>query len=380
MLKTGQSHSDIKKIILFTGGGSGGHVLPALTLINELKQRPDVEIRYIGSKLGIEKQLALAQGLKYFEISTGKLRRYFSWENFKDIFRVVKGLFDAGQLIIAAKKDIEKETKKTGDVLVFSTGGFVSVPVAIAGRLLGVKVFIHEQTARAGLANRICGFFAHKVFVSFEDSVQFFCKRKTECSGYPLRRDCFTKTVNPLLISGKNILDIDRPILFITGGGNGSLLLNNLVKNNLPELCKKFRIIHQVGKNFLSEFFPLQNESYYTFDFINVGMIDILKRADVVISRAGAGTVSELLAIGRPSIFIPLPHAQKNEQYFNALEAKNKIGSLILKESELMKIDFIQTLDEFIKAKPIPSTSIALNGLDFLLKKIEMEFLGPKPL
>jgi len=370
VLKTRPSNSG-KKIILFTGGGSGGHVLPALTLISEIKKRPDVEIRYVGSRQGIEKELALAQGLQYFEISTGKLRRYFSWENFKDFFRVFKGLFDAGRVILDAKK--------LGEVLVFSTGGFVSVPVAIAGRLLGVKVFIHEQTARAGLANRICGFFAHRVFVSFEGSMQFFCKRKTECSGYPLRRDCFTKVVNPLLIRGKNILEQDRPVLFVTGGGNGSLLLNNLVKNHLKELCDRFRIIHQVGKNYLAEFGPLQNDRYYTFDFINEGMIDILKRADVVISRAGAGTVSELLAIGRPSIFIPLPHAQKNEQYFNAVEAKNKIGGLILQESELKKINLVETIDQFMKNRRQTAQAQPQNGLDFLLGKIDLEFLGPRP-
>ncbi|MBI2519242.1 MAG: undecaprenyldiphospho-muramoylpentapeptide beta-N-acetylglucosaminyltransferase [Bdellovibrio sp.] len=372
VLKTGQSNSDIKKIILFTGGGSGGHVLPALTLINELRKRQSVEIRYIGSKQGIEKELALSQDLKYFGISTGKLRRYFSWENFKDFFHVIKGLFDARKVILDAKKD----TKAVGDVLVFSTGGFVSVPVAIAGRFLGVKVFIHEQTARAGLANRICGFFAHKVFISFEESAKYFCKKKTEYSGYPLRRDCFDKLVNPLLIKGKNILDTDRSVLLVTGGGNGSLVLNNLVGNNLQKLSTRFRIIHQVGKNFLAQFSPLQNENYYVFDFINEGMIDILKRADLVISRAGAGTVSELLAIGTPSIFIPLPHAQKNEQYYNALEAKNKIGSLIIQESELPNINFMETIDQFMKSRCQNITVQSQNGLDFLLKKIDSEFLG----
>ncbi len=358
----------MKKIILFTGGGSGGHVLPALTIIGELKKQPDVEIRYVGSKQGIEKELAEAQGLIYYGISTGKLRRYFSWENFKDIFRVVKGLFDACALIA--------RTKKEGEVLVFSTGGFVSVPVAIAGRLLGVKVFIHEQTARAGLANRICGFFAHKVFISFEESAQYFCKKKTECSGYPLRRDCFDKNVKPLWIKGKNILETDRPVLFITGGGNGSFLLNALVKKHLAELSARFRIIHQVGKNYLPEFSPLQNDQYYAFDFVRDGMIDVLKRADLVISRAGAGTVSELLAIGRPSIFIPLPHAQKNEQYYNALEAKNKIGSLILEESELKKVNFVETLDKFLKTRASQPSKAIPNGLDFILKKIDLEFLN----
>jgi len=366
--------NDRKKLIVFTGGGSGGHVVPGLTLISVLRNKPGVTIHYIGGHQGIEKELALKNHLPYFSIATGKLRRYLSMENLKDFFRIWKGLIDAWTLL--------SDWKKKYDVLVFSTGGFVSVPVVVVARLLGLRVFIHEQTARAGLANRICGFFAHQVFISFEDSVKYFDKQKTAYSGYPLRPDCFHAGFKPYLVNGYDLLAQDRPLLFITGGGNGSLLLNNLVKNNLAKLTERYRIIHQVGKNFLQEYKKLAGPNYYPFDFINEGMVDILKRADIVVSRAGAGTVAELMAVGRPSIFIPLAIAQKNEQYYNALEAKEKVGSLVVTENELKTIDFVKLIDDFSNHWPDqglkqvrPVKPVIPNGLDFLVNKIEINFL-----
>jgi len=326
-----------KRNIIFTGGGSGGHVMPAVTLIKALKEQGEYDIFYVGGK-GIEKEIISEMSIPYFSISTGKLRRYFSLKNLLDVYKVLVGTLQSLILLL-------KFNKK--DTLVFSTGGFVSIPVVLAAKLLGKTIYVHEQTSRVGLANKIASKLASKVFISFEKSKNFFPIGKTYFSGYPLRDECFIPMVSTFSIRGVEIKDIKRPILFVTGGGNGSLLINNLIKENLTELVKKYYIVHQVGKNFIEEFMELENENYHPVSFIKNEMISYFKAAAVVISRAGAGTVSELLALRKRSIFIPLKIAQKNEQFHNAQEAKLKLDSLILTEDMLKGLDLIAYLNEF---------------------------------
>ena len=173
---------------------------------------------------------------------------------------------------------------------------------------------------------------------------------KTYFSGYPLRDECFTPITSSFSVKGGEIKDIKRPILFITGGGNGSLLVNNLIRKNLPALSNEYFIVHQVGKNYIGEYAKLESENYHPIPFINNNMISYFKAASIVISRAGAGTVSELLALKKRSIFIPLKIAQKNEQYHNAQEAQNLLGSKILSEDMARKIDLKAFLKEFSSA------------------------------
>ncbi len=159
--------------------------------------------------------------------------------------------------------------------------------------------------------------------------------RKIIFSGYPLRDECFEKKIKRNQIFGVYLDQIKKPILFATGGGNGSLFINNLILRNKEELEKDFFIFHQVGKNFKEKFSKLDSLHYKSFDFLNEGMVDLLKVSSVIISRAGAGTVSELVALKKASLFIPLKIAQKNEQFFNADEARKKLGSIIIEEDEL---------------------------------------------
>ncbi|PIP90453.1 MAG: UDP-N-acetylglucosamine--N-acetylmuramyl-(pentapeptide) pyrophosphoryl-undecaprenol N-acetylglucosamine transferase [Bdellovibrionales bacterium CG12_big_fil_rev_8_21_14_0_65_38_15] len=316
------------KHIVFSGGGSGGHVVPAITLIKKL-QSQGFAISYIGSKQGIEKKLIQEQLIPYYEIATGKLRRYFSIQNFIDPFKIVFGVLQAFCLLFPLNR---KQT------LVFSTGGFVSVPVVVAARFLGFKVFIHEQTSRVGLANKIAGKFATKVFVSFEASKKFFKADKVDLSGYPVRDECFDSVIRSKMISKINLEDIKKPILFVTGGGNGSLLLNEAVLKEMKELKEKYFIFHQVGAQFVKDFEKHNDENYQSFGFLTDGMIDLYKSADLIISRAGAGTVCELIALGKASVFVPLKIAQFNEQWHNACEARDKLGSLLFTEDEFKNI------------------------------------------
>jgi UDP-N-acetylglucosamine--N-acetylmuramyl-(pentapeptide) pyrophosphoryl-undecaprenol N-acetylglucosamine transferase len=352
----------MKKRLVFTGGGSGGHVMPALTIIKKINANDEYDVHYFGGIQSIERNLVKEYKLTYHPIHTGKLRRYISVENLKDIFKIVLGFFEALFTLLTFNK-------KT--TLVFSTGGFVSVPVVFAAKCLGIRVFIHEQTSRVGLANKLCSMVADKVFVSFEDSVKFFPKGKTFCSGYPLRDECYTKEVGVVVVNGINLNNQSKPILFATGGGNGSLLLNELIKNNFDELISRFIIVHQVGSNFIDEYSKIKHTDYLPVAFIGREMIDIFKLSTCIVSRSGAGTVCELLALEKKSIYIPLKIAQKNEQYFNALEAKNKLGSIVITENDLNKNSFFDAIQAVGSTNPVQITQ-KQNGLDFLINEIKL--------
>lgn len=335
----------MKNCVVFTGGGSGGHVMPALTLIDYLRlTQPDLAIRYMGSFNGIERELTQKRALAYSPVSSGKLRRYFSIENFIDVFRILKGIADAF-FVLRRKKQHYKKT------VVVATGGFVCVPVAVAAWMLGIPVFLHEQTSKAGLANQIVARFAKLIFISFESSKNYFDSTRTILSGYPLREECYSMAPDYIEIQGRKITQ-DRPLIFITGGGNGSALLNQLVKNSLEGLTTRFMVVHQVGNHFIEEFKSLSSPHYLPLGFINEEMIPLMKMANCIISRAGAGTVSELLAMQKRSIFIPLKIAQKNEQYYNAMEAVKILNSLIIEEDELAHISLLKIIEDFMNESP----------------------------
>lgn len=313
--------------IVFTGGGSGGHVMPALTLIKELEK--DFDIFYIGSYNGIERELANQRNIPYKAIPTGKLRRYFSFQNFTDLFRVLLGIVYSFIYLAGFSKD----------TLVFSTGGFVTVPVVFSAWLQRKQIVLHEQTSRAGLANKISALFANQIFISFEASRLFFPDKKTVFSGYPVKQECFDDKIRIQVPNLFSLDRFDRPLILITGGGNGSSLLNNKIKNNLIYLQKHFYIIHQAGNNFYKEFKQLETPFYRVFSFIGDEMIDLYKSADIIICRAGAGTVSELMTLGKSAIFVPLKIAQKNEQYHNAMESCKIFGSTLFTEDEFADKD-----------------------------------------
>jgi UDP-N-acetylglucosamine--N-acetylmuramyl-(pentapeptide) pyrophosphoryl-undecaprenol N-acetylglucosamine transferase len=351
----------MKRTIIFTGGGSGGHVMPALTLINKLLLEENNSIHYIGGRKSIESELTKDLDVKYFPIFTGKLRRYISIENIIDIFKVMLGTLQSILIMLRFNKN----------TLVFSTGGFVSVPVVVAAKLTGKRIYIHEQTTRVGLANKICSKLADKVFVSFEESLQYFPKDKVEWSGYPLRDECYTDKLMRTKIRDIDVSSNEKPIMFITGGGNGSLLINESIKKNLDDLKSRFVIFHQVGKNFLSEYKEYEDENYKCFDFVGDEMIDLFKASSIVISRAGAGTVCELMAINKASIYIPLKIAQKNEQYHNAMAANESCGAYVFEESQLEEHGLKYAIDQFEKESNRSNSKQQFpNGTDFLLNKI----------
>lgn len=337
------------RAVYFTGGGSGGHVVPARTLIEELKQDSNYSIYYIGGKKGVEADIMPALVSQYFGISTGKLRRYFSWENFKDFLRVGKGLFDAWKILINAPKDS----------LVFSFGGFVSVPTVLAAKLCGLEVFLHEQTTRAGLANKIAAKVASKIFLSFESSKMFYPEDKSILSGYPIRERFFHGPWHDQVEIEGHLINLKaRPTLFITGGGNGAECLNRIVTKHLEDLLKTFQIVHQVGGANIEKYRALATNGYYPIAFVQDQMIDLMKNSTTVVARAGAGTVSELMALGKKAVFIPLAIAQKNEQFHNAMEAKERNGSIVIEEKDVDAIDWVELFKSFL----VPTSAQATTG------------------
>ncbi len=355
-------------LIFFCGGGSGGHVIPALTLIKEIKEKNDqLEIRYIGSKTGIESRLIPENNINYCAISTGKLRRYLSFENIIDLFKVAKGIIDSLFMLGSKRNQIR---------FIFLTGGFVVVPVSLAAFLLGIPIYIHEQTSRVGLANKIASFFAKKVMISFESSRDYFPSHKTLFTGYPLRKACYKTELDYCEFQGMNLLNPVKPILFVTGGGNGSELINNLVEDGLEQLLERFTVIHQVGKNNISKYSQISKEGYYPVEFVGAEMIDLMKAARVILSRAGAGMVCELLVLNKPSIFVPLKIAQKNEQYFNAMEAQKKLNSVVIQEDELSFDTLMSGIEKIMSLKIKGPQEIELRSADKIIKELEIETIA----
>ncbi len=331
--------NETKKIV-FTGGGSGGHLFPAVALIDAIiEKRFDVTIEYIGSTNGIESKIIKDKDIAYHSIQTGKLRRYLSFQNLLDIFRLIIGICQSLIILIKIKKSCNR-------CLLFSTGGFVSIPPAIAAKILGIPQYMHEQTSRLGLANKINSMFAAKIYTSFGSTAKMLPNKNVTLSGNPVRKELFAPLPEKLMIDNIDVIQRSKPLLFITGGGNGSELINHAVFNSIEQLSQRYLIIHQVGEKHLTEAIKYKSNSYLPLAFATE-IITLFKTADIILSRAGAGTVSELLAIKKRSIFVPLKIAQQNEQYHNAMEAHEKLGSTVIQEDSFSTTPLPSIIESF---------------------------------
>ncbi|MCI7328433.1 MAG: undecaprenyldiphospho-muramoylpentapeptide beta-N-acetylglucosaminyltransferase [Lachnospiraceae bacterium] len=312
----------MKKIVL-TGGGTAGHVTPNIALMPALKEA-GYEITYIGSKKGMEKGLIEATGTKYYGISSGKLRRYFDWKNFSDPFRVMNGFFEAKRILRKIKPDV-----------IFSKGGFVSVPVVLAAKALHIPAVIHESDMTPGLANRIALRGATTVCCNFPETVEKLQGNRAIWTGTPIRQELFSGDANRgLSFCGFDSAN-DKPVLLIIGGSQGSVFINNAVRGSLDELLKDFRIIHLCGKGNLDE--SLKNrEGYAQYEFISKELPDLFAAADIIISRAGANAIFELLALKKPNILIPLGlNASRGDQILNARSFEKQGFSKVLEEESV---------------------------------------------
>ena len=306
------------KKILMTGGGTAGHVTPNIALLPALK-KAGYEVSYIGSYDGIEKRLIEEQNIPYYGISSGKLRRYFDPKNFSDPFKVVKGLGQSIGLLKKLKPDI-----------VFSKGGFVSVPVVLAARLCKIPAIIHESDITPGLANKLAIPGATKVCCNFPETLP---SEKAIYTGSPIRQELLHGNANDALCFCK-LSEKNKPVLLIIGGSTGSMVINNAIRDALPQLLENYIIIHLCGKNNLDT--SLNNiEGYLQFEYIGKELADLFALSDFVISRAGANAICELLALKKPNLLIPLQAGSRGDQILNAKSFEKQGFSYVIAEEDV---------------------------------------------
>lgn len=319
------------KKILLTGGGSAGHVTPNMALIPQLKDL-NYEIKYIGSYTGIEKKLIEDIGIPYYGISSGKLRRYLSAKNITDPFRVLRGYSEAKKFIKEYMPDV-----------LFSKGGFVSVPVVLAAKKYKIPIIIHESDITPGLANKISLPYATKICHNFPETAKFLPKQKAVLTGSPIRVELMRG--NKLL--GLKMCDFtaNKPIILVIGGSLGSVIVNDSIRQALPILLEKYQIAHLCGKGKID---PSLNAlaGYKQFEYAKGELKDLFAMSDIVISRAGANAICEILSLKKPSILIPLSaHASRGDQILNAESFKNQGFSEVINEDNLTTDNLIKTIE-----------------------------------
>lgn len=318
-----------------TGGGTAGHVIPNIAVIEGLKDRyPDIELLYIGSKNGPEKDLIEKSGVPFKSVQCGKLRRYFSFANFKDLFRVPIGILQARKIL-----------KKFRPDKVFGKGGFVSVPVVIAAFSLKIPVILHESDISPGLANRICSRFAGEICVSFQESKKHFRKKNVVVTGNPVRKMIFEGSREKGF--GLTGFSGEKPVLLVMGGSLGAQELNNLVFDNLPELLRHCQVIHVTGKGKGGiEKVRDKLKGYKQFEYLHDELFDMYAITDLVLSRAGANALAEIAALGLPSVLVPLSlKASRGDQIENAKIFEEKKMAVYLKDNK----DFVKTVLSALK-------------------------------
>lgn len=326
----------MKRIVL-TGGGTAGHVTPNIALIPKLKEL-GYEIHYIGSIDGIERKLIENLGIPYYPIHTGKLRRYLSLKNFSDPFRVIKGGKEAKQII-----------KKLKPNIIFSKGGFVSVPVVKAGQSTKTPVIIHESDLTPGLANKLSFSSASKVCCNFPETMQFLPSDKAVLTGSPIRKELLEGSAS----KGKEICGFDDslPIIMIIGGSIGAGPINDAIRGILPELLTRYQIVHLCGKGKLDEHL-VNTPGYKQFEYISEELPHVFAMADIVISRAGANSICEILALKKPNLLIPLSaKASRGDQILNAKSFESQGFSYVLQEEEMTDSTLLSAIEKVLYEK-----------------------------
>lgn len=328
----------MKKIVL-TGGGTAGHVTPNLALIPVLQEH-GYEIRYIGSYNGIEKKLIENAGIPYDGISSGKLRRYFDLKNFSDPFRVIKGYAEALRIMKKYKPDV-----------VFSKGGFVAVPVVLAAKHYKIPTVIHESDITPGLANKICIPSAKTVCCNFPETLSYLPEDKALLTGSPIREELLKGD----RLSGLQFthLSPDRPVILVIGGSLGSVKINTAVRNILPRILERFQVIHICGKKHLEDSL-IGTPGYVQYEYVDKPLKHLFAAADLVISRAGANSICELLALRKPNLLIPLSaQASRGDQILNAKSFENQGFSAVMEEEALTDESLLQAIEDLYARREI---------------------------
>lgn len=313
-----------------TGGGSAGHVTPNLALIPKLKEL-GYEIEYIGTEDGIERKIIEKENIKYHIIESGKLRRYFDFKNFTDPFKVIRGIEQSKKIIRTVKPDI-----------VFSKGGFVSVPVVIAASKCNVPVIAHESDITPGLANKIASFYCNKICVTFPETLGIIKKGKGILTGTPIRENILdgSKIIGRKICGFKD----EKPILLVVGGSLGSKFINDIIRKSIKELTQQYNLVHVCGTGNIDSSLA-KEKGYKQFEYINEDLPHIMNAADIIVSRAGANFIFEILALKKPNLLIPLSKkSSRGDQILNAASFEKSGYSMVLEEEKLNMANFNEKL------------------------------------
>lgn len=320
------------KHIVLTGGGTAGHVTPNIALLPRLSDL-GYQISYIGSLDGIERKLIEELNIPYYGIESGKLRRYFDWKNFSDPFRVLKGYGQARKLLKKLKPD-----------LVFSKGGFVTVPVVIAAKHQHIPAVIHESDMTPGLANRLAIPAAVKVCCNFPETVEHLPAEKAVLTGSPIRQELLRGDAQKAREFCR--FSPHKPVILVMGGSLGAASVNENIRRILPSLLPDFQVIHLCGKGKLDSSLK-QTDGYVQFEYIKDELADLFALADLIISRAGANAICEILALQKPNLLIPLPaRASRGDQILNARSFERQKFSLVLEEDNITEKTLLSTIRE----------------------------------
>lgn len=329
-----------ENLYAFTGGGTGGHIYPGLAVADELKilakkNNQNIQIEWIGNSVGMDSKIiqkalgpdALATVDKFYGIPSGKLRRYISFKNLTDLFKIAAGFFKAFHIL-----------RKTKPAILFSKGGFVSVPPCLAAHILKIPVYTHECDFTLGLANRINFKSADKMFVSYEETKKRLSaqdQQRVIVTGNPIRPTIYNGNKE----KGLNFLGLEKPqkpILLVLGGSSGARQINELIFENIDYLCKNYIVVHQTGllnadDNKSQDLQSTYKNDYKPYNFIYEEMADVLASADVILGRAGAGTIWESAVLFKPMVLVPLcGSGTRGDQVDNAMFFKEKNAAEVL--------------------------------------------------
>lgn len=325
--------------VIVSAGGTGGHIYPAIAIINKIKEEePNSEILYIGTSNRMEKDLVPSLNIKYEAIDVLGLKRKITLENIKVLYK-----------FLSARKHCLKIIKEFDPDIVIGAGGYVTGPVIWAAKKLGKKTFIHEQNSSVGLSNKYLTKYADKIGVSFESTINMFPKDKVVLTGNP----CSEKALNMKKTNKEELgLDKNKKLVLIVMGSLGSKTVNNKIVSFLDSFKNKnYEVMFITGNSYYEQVKKLKTPSNVKIvPFINE-LPSLMKSTDLMISRAGASTMSEILVLGVPTIFIPSPYVTNNHQYKNAMDLVNQNAALILEEKDLNKDNLINMIDSTLNNK-----------------------------
>lgn len=346
--------------VLISGGGSGGHIYPALAVATQLRDSYNAEILYLGSDDGLETELVPAAGLRFATIKAGKLQRFVSWRTLTGVARVPVGMAQAVGIVRGFRPDVA-----------FTSGGYVAVPAGLAARLNGTPLLMHQQDVPPNLSNRLLAPLATRISVAFADSLRYFPAGKTVQLGNPVRQAILdVRQTAPLQARGELGMAPDLPLLLVTGGSQGARHLNQVACQALPELLAHCQVLHISGKNLFEETRELAGRTmsgldeqtqqrYRLVPYMSAEMPLALQAAELVICRAGASTLSELAALGKPGILVPLPPAiGGSPQEANAAMFAQKRAAEVILDADL-KPEILAERVKYIIASPAYLQSMA---------------------